>query len=208
MNPKWWIRLNHLYSYINYYVIFLFLLESSREKLLTRWVIHFIPNYPSEESYSKVFQWLIRENDSIVAAKWLSASDGFQIILMVSWPWHTVPYGPYPADGSTRTSPRSMIPNKFKSKNLKNHGRSIRYKFDKSKYPSFNNPDGYLSREKCAKLTKLFIVVGVTAVCDQEIVQLKINRSSFGSSEFVLRIHDLCTCKRILNISNLDSSVI
>ena len=56
---------------------------------------------------------------------------------------------------------------------MKNHGRSIRYKFDKSKYPSFNNPDGYLSREKCAKLTKLFIVVGVTAVCDQEFVQLK-----------------------------------
>ena len=104
-----------------------------------------------------------------------------------------------------------MIPKIIKNlnpKNLKNHGRSIRYKFDKSKYPSFNNPDGYLSREKCAKLTKLFIVVGVTAVCDQEFVQLKINRSSFGFSEFVLRIHDLCTCKRILNISNLDSSVI
>ena len=49
--------------------------------------------------------------------------------------------------------------------------RSIRYKFDKSKFPSFNNPDGYLTREKCAKLTKLFIVVGVTAVCDQEFVQ-------------------------------------
>ena len=58
--------------------------------------------------------------------------------------------------------------------------RSIRYKFDKSKYPSFNNPDGYLSREKCAKLTKLFIVVGVTAVFDQEFVQPKINLSSFG----------------------------
>ena len=90
-------------------------------------------------------------------------------------------------------------------KYLKNLERSIRYKFDKSKYPSFNNPDGYLSREKCAKLTKLFIVVGVTAVCDQEFVQLKI---IYGFSEFVLRIHDLCTCKRILNISNLDSSVI
>jgi len=46
--------------------------------------------------------------------------------------------------------------------------RSIRYKFDKSKFPSFNNPDGYLTREKCAKLTKLFIMVGVTAVCDQQ----------------------------------------
>ena len=53
----------------------------------------------------------------------------------------------------------------------KSQKRSIRYKFDKSKYPSFNNPDGYLTREKCAKLTKLFIVVGVTAVCDKENVQ-------------------------------------
>ena len=39
-----------------------------------------IPNYPSEESYSKVFWWVIRENDAIIAAKWLSAQGDFQSI--------------------------------------------------------------------------------------------------------------------------------
>ena len=74
------------------------------------------------------------------------------------------------ADGSSRTSTASG-PDGPGDYIWKITIRSIRYKFDKSKFPSFNNPDGYLTREKCAKLTKLFIVVGVTAVCDQEFVQ-------------------------------------